>query len=88
MTLTRSFRETIIDRAKTDPAFRLALLEEAADCEREGDLLSAHSLVMNWLDAVRDEVRTADLDRSVRMRQHRQISTEASNGKPNQSASG
>jgi DNA-binding phage protein len=41
MALTRSFRETVMKRVQEDPAFRAALVEEAAQNVLEGDLETA-----------------------------------------------
>jgi DNA-binding phage protein len=38
MALTRSFRETVVKRARTDAAFRAALVEEAAQNILNGDV--------------------------------------------------
>ncbi len=38
MPLTRRFRETVAKRARTDPAFRAALVEEAAQNILDGDV--------------------------------------------------
>ena len=51
MALTRSFRETVADRAKHDPAFRAALLEEALQALVDGDLEGARSLLRNCINA-------------------------------------
>jgi DNA-binding phage protein len=41
MPLTRSFRETVVKHVQDDPAFRAALVEEAARNMVEGDLETA-----------------------------------------------
>lgn len=51
MALTRSFRETVADRAKHDPAFRAALLEEALQALVDGDLEGARLLLRNCINA-------------------------------------
>jgi DNA-binding phage protein len=41
MALTRSFRETVVKHVQEDPAFRAALVEEAAQNVVDGDLETA-----------------------------------------------
>ena len=41
MALTRSFRESVVQRAQADPAFRAALVEAAAQNILEGDVVIA-----------------------------------------------
>ena len=41
MALTRSFRETVLKQVREDPAFRAALVEEAARNVIEGDIETA-----------------------------------------------
>ena len=41
MALTRNFRETVVRHVKEDPAFRAALVEEAAQNVVDGDLETA-----------------------------------------------
>lgn len=41
MALTRSFREAVAERARTDPGFRAALVEEAAQNVLDGDVETA-----------------------------------------------
>lgn len=41
MPLTRSFRETVADRAKASPGFRAALVEEAMQALADGDVRHA-----------------------------------------------
>jgi DNA-binding phage protein len=41
MPLTRSFRETVAKRARSDPAFRAALVEEAVQNILDGDVETA-----------------------------------------------
>ena len=51
MALTRRFRETVANRAKHDPAFRAALLEEALQALVDGDLETARSLLRSCINA-------------------------------------
>jgi len=41
MALTRSFRETVVKRVRTDPGFRAALVEEAVQNIVDGDVETA-----------------------------------------------
>ena len=51
MPLTRSFRETVADRAKADPAFRAALMEEAVQAVADGDTETARALLRDVANA-------------------------------------
>jgi hypothetical protein len=50
MPLTRSFRETVARRAASDPAFRAALLEEAARNILDGDVETASGQLRDLVD--------------------------------------
>jgi DNA-binding phage protein len=52
MTLSRSFRETVVDRARRDPAFRAALVEEALQTMIEGDFETAKTMLGDCIKAV------------------------------------
>ena len=51
MALTRSFRETVLARAKRDNEFRLALLMEAIDLLLEGDVEVAKKHLRDYIHA-------------------------------------
>jgi len=51
MPLTRRFIDTVQDRAKHDPAFKAALLEEALQALFEGDLEGARELLRDCINA-------------------------------------
>ena len=51
MPLTRDFKETIKARAKTDDAFREALLTEALDCFLAGDTQTGKSILRDYINA-------------------------------------
>jgi hypothetical protein len=61
--LSRSFRETVADRARRDPAFRAALLAEAIQTMVEGDYAAARVMLRDCInatvgfDALSDETR-------------------------------
>jgi DNA-binding phage protein len=50
MPLTRSFRDTVVDRAKRDPEFRAALVEEAFQAFVDGDEAVARSLLRDVIN--------------------------------------
>ena len=51
MPLTRPFRETVVERAKADPKFRVGLLTEAAECFLNGDMGTAKVLIRDYVNA-------------------------------------
>ena len=51
MPLTRDFKETIRARAQSDPAYRLALIEEALESLVSGDLDGGRSMLSNYINA-------------------------------------
>lgn len=51
MPLTRSFDETIRSRARRDPAFRRALLQEAVDCLLQNDFATGKLLLRDCINA-------------------------------------
>jgi hypothetical protein len=51
MALTRSFRETVADRARHDGAFRAALIEESIQAMLDGDLVGARDLLRDCINA-------------------------------------
>ena len=51
MPLTRSFRDTVADRAKRDPEFRAALVEEAVQALADGDTDTARTLFRDVVNA-------------------------------------
>jgi len=50
MALTRSFRETVQARLTRDPAFRQALLAEAANALLEGDLETGKDVLRDFVN--------------------------------------
>lgn len=59
MELTRDFTETIRARAKREPAFRKALLDEAIDCIRSGEASIGNKIMLRDLRGFPDEVNEA-----------------------------
>ncbi len=51
MALTRSFKETVRARAQRDPAFRLALLQEAIELFIDGDVDAGRNILGNYVNA-------------------------------------
>ena len=51
MALTREFRETVRERARRDPAFRIGLLTEAAECVVNGEVDTAKTLLRDYINA-------------------------------------
>lgn len=51
MALTRDFKETILERAKADPAFRVGLLTEAAECLLNDEVETAKALLRDYVNA-------------------------------------
>lgn len=51
MTLTRSFKETVRDRAAQDPAFRDALLKEAVELLLSGDVETGKLVLRDYVNA-------------------------------------
>ncbi len=51
MALTRDFRETVLARAQSDPAFRRALLREGVECLVGGEVEAGWIVLRDYLDA-------------------------------------
>ena len=51
MPLTRSFRQTVAERAERDPEFREALLREAIDCFLEGEMAAGKIILRDYINA-------------------------------------
>ena len=51
MPLTRDFKDTIKARAQSDPAFRVALLQEALDAFLNNDLETGKLLLRDYVNA-------------------------------------
>jgi hypothetical protein len=51
MPLTRDFKETVMLRAKQDPAFRQGLIVEATNAFLDGDLDTGKRLLRDYLNA-------------------------------------
>jgi len=51
MPLTRAFKETVQARARTDEAFRAALLSEAVEALLEGDVATGKAVLRDYINA-------------------------------------
>lgn len=51
MALTRSFRETVVERAQNEPEFRAALIEEAIQAFLDGDMDEGRVLLRDCINA-------------------------------------
>jgi hypothetical protein len=51
MAITRDFRNTVRERAQSDPKFRRALLVEALSCMIAGDIETGRGIMRNYINA-------------------------------------
>ncbi len=51
MALTRDFKETVLARARRDPAFREGLLKEGVECLLSGDVDTGKALLRDYVNA-------------------------------------
>jgi hypothetical protein len=51
MTLTRSFKETILARVGEDPGFREELLKEGVECLLSGDIETGKAILRDYINA-------------------------------------
>ena len=51
MGLTRDFRDTVMERAKRDPEFRIGLLTEAIECVLNDEIDVAKDLLRDYVNA-------------------------------------
>lgn len=51
MGLTRDFKDTVRARARSDPAFRVALLTEAIELLLSGDVATGKAVLRNYINA-------------------------------------
>lgn len=51
MVLTRDFRETVMERARRDPEFRVGLLTEAVECVLNDEIDVAKELLRDYVNA-------------------------------------
>ncbi len=60
MPLTRSFRETVVERAQNDVEFRAALIEEAIQAFLDGEMDEARTLLRDCINATIGFARLSD----------------------------
>jgi DNA-binding phage protein len=63
MALTRDFKETISARAQRDPKFRRELLREGVACLLEGDIVTAKTILRDYINATLGFTELADATR-------------------------
>ena len=51
MALTRDFRDTVMERARRDPEFRVGLLTEAIECVLNDEIAVAKDLLRDYVNA-------------------------------------
>ena len=51
MALTKDFKNTVMERAQTDPEFRVGLLTEAVECLLNNEVAVAKSLLRDYVNA-------------------------------------
>ena len=51
MPLTRDFKETVLERARNDPQFRIGLLIEAAECLLNDETETSKTLLRDYVNA-------------------------------------
>jgi hypothetical protein len=51
MTLTRSFKDTILARVEEDPRFREELLKEGVECLISGDMDTGKAILRDYINA-------------------------------------
>ena len=51
MALTKNFKDTIQTRARRDPAFRKALLQEGVECLLAGDIDTGKAVLRDYINA-------------------------------------
>lgn len=65
MTITRSFRDTVLTRAKADPDFRYGLLAESMNAMLSGDIETGKSLLRDYINAtIGFEALAVEVDKS------------------------
>ena len=80
MALTRDFKQTVIERVERDPAFALALLDEAATLFLNGDPQTARSMLRDLVNATIGFEQLAALTDKPSKSLHRMLSP---TGNPN-----
>ena len=60
MALTKSFRETVVERTKADPAFRRELLRHSIELMLAGDVATGKAVLRNYINATIGFIRLAE----------------------------
>ena len=79
MTLTRDFKQTVIERVERDPAFAKALLDEAATLSLSGEPDAARLILRDLVNATVGFETLAELTQKPSKSLHRMLSL---NGNP------
>lgn len=74
MTLTRNFRQTVVERVQRDPAFAKALLDEAATLFLSGEPDSARLILRDLVNATVGFEGLAELTQKPSKSLHRMLS--------------
>jgi DNA-binding phage protein len=74
MTLTRDFRQTVVERVQRDPAFAKALLDEAATLFLSGEPDSARLILRDLVNATVGFEALAELTHKPSKSLHRMLS--------------
>lgn len=74
MTLTRDFRQTVVERVQRDPAFAKALLDEAATLFLSGEPDSARLILRDLVNATVGFEDLAELTQKPSKSLHRMLS--------------
>ena len=74
MTLTRDFKQTVVERVARDPAFAKALLDEAANLFLSGEPDAARLILRDLVNATLGFEHLAELTHKPRKSLHRMLS--------------
>lgn len=86
MALTRDFKQTVIERVERDPAFAVALLDEAATLFLNGDPQTARSILRDLINATIGFEQLAALTDRPSKSLHRMLSPTGNPGMDNLAA--
>jgi DNA-binding phage protein len=86
MTLTRDFKNTIVERVERDPEFAKALLDEAATLFLSGEPDAARLILRDLVNATVGFESLAELTRKPSKSLHRMLSSKGNPGMDNLAA--
>ena len=86
MALTRDFKQTILARARREPEFAVALLEESANALLSGDAETARAILRDLVNATIGFERLASLVDKPSKSLHRMLSARGNPGMDNLAA--